>query len=541
MKFPDDFTTKLWNSPSPIGESFARAQKNLDMPFVKTYGTQVDEQGNIVQVIAERKNTKTNVFVERVQSQTEPWLWGEFNRNADERFYSTLDPAAARYVNVAFTSQPTASFSLSSFALYVGDGYLVRIAAWAGGYMPELLRPALGVQVLASASAAQRAGKSISYAGIVPLIDDAGVGESAMTMSVFVGGWKDSNARYTFGFAGLDPIVPAQSFVGTPKMWTGDTATQQMQERTPPLETGRKHIGFRVFNAGPGRLEYLHAVLEEIDHQTVVDGVTYTFMKPQIAPWIARSTDHGATWTRAPANFLVPFLINGGDLGPNSNRAVWTNQQLITLCIGARIIYLGDNRTLLVADPCWLGGTTELVDQQWATLAFVGTSGAYSRAPWPADAWISTSQLAPPVPTARGGYSGYFFAAHYSFGNGKAYVPVNTSGPNEAVLVTQDFGASWALSPPLPAGMAQDGAVFGTIERPGSILFSVPDFAAKAITVFRTQDAFNSFQTLGPARSIPNLYNDGLGYGNRYLVNIGSLLRRPYVYPAHPGAFDEPP
>lgn len=526
---------KLWNGPTPNGESFSRALDGIKAPFLKTIGQELLPDGSFATVTVEKKVGKTDVFrtPPAPPALGSPYLWGEYDHNSDERFYAVRDPAAKIFTNVVFGSQPVGAQSLSSFGLYAGDHYILRLMNDGfNNYFPAIARPTLGDEFLPSAPVEDRTGKSITYAGVAQL---TGASEYALSLSSFVAGWQDTTARYVFGFAGLDSTTPP-----VPRLWTGDTGTQQITERAPPVESGRIHFPFTVYNAGPGRLEYLHAVMDELDY---LDPAPLQVMKAQIAPWLASSTDHGATWSRATADFLAPYL-KLDEFGATNDyypyvqdRPSYLTNQLGPMTSGARIIYLGDGKTLMVVPQCWMGEVAG--DDTWATLAFLGVAGVYTRIAWPAEDWISTNIAAPSSPAVSTSYSRYFYSAHYAFAPGKAYVPIDAGTPTK-VLVTEDYGSSWTLSAALPTGYAIDNAVFGTVVSPGVILFSVPDYTADTLSVVKTADAFLSFTALGTAKAMPDLYNDDLGYGNRFLVYYGGAKRHPYVYPAFPGLFDEP-
>lgn len=164
--------------------------------------------------------------------------------------------------------------------------------------------------------------------------------------SFFATGWDAARRAWRWGYSAKVMGLFSGSFsVGTstaalypcqPRVFLGDTRTTAMTESTVPGESDdRVHFGGQLFVVGPGKLCGLVCVA---DYTT---GGAPSPATLRITPYFLSSDDHGETWTRTPAAFLLPYVRSGPSSTMHSE-ALRLMASLSFFC------YMGSGKSLFV-------------------------------------------------------------------------------------------------------------------------------------------------------------------------------------------------
>lgn len=541
MKFPKQRSAPPWN---PRGESQARALDRVDAPYLtaRAPGVTVRKQGQF-----------TNIYHAPVEQRAATtYLWGDAVLEDDSFLTASWGPQDRLRQDKTYGAVITDStYTLpTSFVLYAGDGYVLRLAGRTddSGYWPLLVRLNLGDEY---SPLPANAGGSISFFDTARLEGGEPLGQFARLMSLVVSG--HDGAAYRAGFAGAyqytarTPItatggpsagaIAANNIRAEVRGWFMDTATFAATPQT--FGSGARQCGpFIVHSAGAGKLAGLQFTTEQLGAATWVftgpgptDGYYTGDWLPFRKPQLLRSDDHGNTWASEDADFLMPYIafdkVTNNDyfgapwdvsVATVFDRLVANNNTLLNMGRSARFIYTGNDTTLLIVQYCTVSPGT------YATLLFrdVGGTG-FARLSWPPDAWTYTDvSVSLPRQPALGGY---FYNACWSLQEGHAFVPTQHAD-GVRVLYTLDHGDSWVLSAPVPEKWvpALTYAFFATPVRPGSGVVPSVDEADARIEFARVGPTFDSFTPIGACRAgtVDNPVVDELiGYAGRYFAYVG--------------------
>jgi len=322
--------------------------------------------------------------------------------------------------------------------------------------------------------------------------------------SFFATGWDGARGAWRWGYSAKVMGLFTGSFsIGTttaalfpcqPRVFLGDTASSVMTEATVPGEDdGRVHFGGQLFVVGPGKLCGLVCV---------ADRVMFGDVGPadrRVTPYFLSSNDHGETWARTPAAFLLPY-VRSGPFGTLHSEAL---RMMASMSFFA---YMGEGKSLFVLryqDP----------STPFAIIAreFLYESGAFTDI---TSAFSSTGFL--PVGRWRlNNFGTLGFAdqsdpfcsdpVQYCFGPGCLAVRiVSATDPfaSDRLRITRDFGASWTeatILALLGAGhYAADILVaqpYVDADRPGLIYLAAIE--AGGVRFFKTDGLFASAAAVG--------------------------------------------
>ena len=528
MKFP-----KLINGGTAVGESLARTLDNVDAPFLTKVGMTSSAQ-------------KKNGFTEVRQKQQSAYLWmstvfvdgaGSIEHapqpacNSIDMTNLLISPAHMKqhYSYGAFGRSADCAFKL------VGDNYILRTFCskerdyWAepppgfGSPPPALFWPAImrtagnASEVLASAAGA------LSPTTFLETVYTGGIlGANLGSVNTFVtgaiGGKEDgfgggmSNLVCAYAPSDLSVSLPYRTFE-VPQLWTFDTRTKVAVQRGVRSLSRRRHFPFSVFNAGRGKLIYLHGVFEAQVNLPYGDSGPVRFFEPQKKLWISTSDDHGGSFQNRAAAFLDPFLrlrpISSLSEAVSLERPIYDNNQLRGLCTAATFVYIGVGKSLLMIPNGWTGEAgfdpynerrytsteyddtygnqfrvlldvnTENAPASYCPMVFLFDGDTFTRLSWPPDAWRTDVRGVPDdgirteevYPDGKREFRGVFHPGFktkdsvgvlrgdaqsrtlsWAFGEGCAAIPVLNEDTGWRLLVTRDFGRSWSFAA-LPEGI----------------------------------------------------------------------------------------
>lgn len=260
-----------------------------------------------------------------------------------------------------------------------------------------------------------------------------------------------------------------------------------------PSETGRVHYGAAVFCVGPGKLMTLIAVAEQYSGDDIS---VATYLKPRIDPYLCTSDDHGATWSRTTASFLVDGLATVWALGEGvpspGNRLVLLNPQLRGALDAFFAVYIGDGVSLLFIPE---------LTTSWTTSRYVIRCFRYEAGVATPIAWVGDTISFGYLDTVGQGFVGYRCVSA-CFGKGCAVVSRTESGnSNNRLVSTRDFGASWHTSAVTPWLTERQPVVlqpYENADRPGKILFvGLALGGSGGSDVWQTDGTFTEFKHLG--------------------------------------------
>ncbi|RZL88832.1 MAG: hypothetical protein EOP82_21690 [Variovorax sp.] len=512
-------------------------------------------------VLVRKTGEFTNIFQEDLK---DPYLWGYVVLSSDQVRAARLEPETGFASRESFQHQlvygPGQNFVTTAVTRYVGDGFILQLLN-DGGTTGDVADPSRIFWPTLVRASGQReefpgdgthAGESLSFydqariAGLGAL-DGPAIGTGGHSFALFASGWGGEGQGYRFGMTALyfsDPAEPTTTRV--PVMWAGSTRGATMAQRAYPYFPDRDHCPFTSFVAGPGKVQALHFVTEDTDEEIQID------------PYLALSSDHGDNWTSAAATFLVDCLYEFPAAG--SDRIHYDNGQMNMMGRYATIIYVGNDTTLLIVPNAYVDGELQEIDGEvvsgvpparFCPALFVGHNGSYTRQAWPCDDWYTDRNgaktdeegdavLLAGVTLLRTG--------QFGLGPGRAYIPVFQDGAIR-VMLTEDYGASWAFSPPVPPEILStySSSFCGVISRaptetgPAHVVFPAPDYVEKKMRFTRTRDLFQTFEPFGGVKAelltSPAPYSGDYNYS---FVNYGGKRHRPAVFPAYPGVFDKP-
>lgn len=579
MKFP-----KLINGPTAEGEANARY---LALDFAGAPPWLTIQAGN---TRAQKKGT----YIEVTQDDTAfPFLRTQVSiRETDIIYEFEANPVSSppitqqqKYID-QFTFGVVAQHS--TLALYVGDQFVLRIQgdaqdasnratdfygtmAYQFGKIDEGLIETNPTKPLSPTW--------INFAA--PRLD---YNQHCYTM--FAGGWTDAG-RFTFGYSfsqynnGPDTGFPTSVMFDifakptgaygyrSPVCFVSNTGAPGLAFGAMPVFPSRDHSRFRIYCIAPGVLQYLQCVAEEI----LTTGPPTWFMNTKVPPFLGTSTDGGVTWSITVASFLESFLIKHPAVASSSDRDYYHNPQFEYMAARVVNMYVGSGTNILVVPACAVATTP---GSHYTTACFISVDGGntYNQVAWPADAWtyttgdITTPDLTfPDTFDTTHGIVGCFQtidtnAAYTGFGVGCFYVTVVFSD-GISIMYTRNFGASWTISPRVPADMLitdnitgnpNDLAGFsGTVLKPyvdsdhtGQIIFSAPDFVNNKLNIYTTDGNFSVFKKSvagKPAGTLVHVTGQGVSTEARNYTYMGDSRdpdHLPYVHPGFPGEFDKP-
>jgi hypothetical protein len=549
MKLP-----KLLNGPTPVGESFVNALENVNAPYLTLWGGGA---------MTKKKNGAYQVSQEAIAASN-PWLFLAANAGAGRAVRA--DPSVPTSTKVGAFSTPLDSEQFTGgLYRFVGDNYLITcnyaVSDTDYVYWPALvLANKSAVEHTSTDGAVGRLATSFRDEVSAALVKhDVDSSYSASTRNVVSDsfystvafGWQDETERYRFGVAYPGKVTP--SYTNEHHVFVGATGDRSLTEVAFPNTSGAQHYVSQAFVTGPGGATMLMHVN---DNPTGGGGAHEDPTKFSFVT----SSDHGGSWSAASTNLfddLVAYYATYPNLwGPD------LSNQRVTLAMRSTIIYMGDNKTLLVI-PNGLVDTYDSVGSSSTTtylvcapMLFRGDGGTYTRQEWPCDRWTSGWAGGG---NATDGFVGLFGTrigglgtAHFALGGGAAYIPVFQGGAVRA-MVTKDYGATWSFTPPVPPEFVNQDASFrdyffaGAVVRPyvneedqGQTVFAAPDAAGGKINFFASNDCLQTFVPFGRAASVSGLTLSGNSCMNHWLVNFGGRNRKPSIYPAFPTEFDAP-
>lgn len=511
-------------------------------------------------VTIERSGQFTNVY--QAPNQSDPYLWGPVvisdftvmgERASPEQAFSSHE-----LFRRAVVFGPGQNFAVSASIKYAGDNYVMQLlcdqaaedttasfwltlvrADGQGTEHPSLSLPAPHKRVSVTfADVASLSG--LGALDVLNVLGGPGLGTGGHSYALFACGWSDPVLRYRFGMTALFYTDPANPFTSrVPVAFSGNTGQLSLTQVAYPFFPGRDHHPFTSFTAGPGIVQALNTVVEDVH-------------KPQLAPYLAQSNDFGASWTSVPASFLTGLLYQH-PAGGSDPRAFYDNGQLNMMGRFTTIIYMGGGVSLLIVPNAYVDGSIEAGTARFCPALFVGSGGTYTRQSWLGDTWYTDRDG---IKLASGGDAVMFWGVtlmrtgHFATGPGRAFIPVFQAGAVRA-MVTTDYGATWSFTPPVPPQIIStyigifNGVVtkaYKDAENPETIVFPAPDYAAGKLRFLRSKDLLQTFQPFGSA-SVSNLTSPSGRNStdfNYCFANYGGHRRKPAVFPAFPGEFDQP-
>ncbi len=537
MKYPNDFTRER-NGYARGSQGDRDALARVNTPFLTK-----ESPGS--------RTYKKNGFYESEVFVGEPSLIGLYKLNSAAIFPAAIDIDDDESGRI---TKLTPFYLLGTLAAnptlarlpYVGDGFVLALFSNlndigadtdAVTHWPVMMQALSWAQYLASDP--ERMGRSTTF------IDDIQISGLLTDLHTFYftcSGWDDDTKRYRFGLAATYWTGSPHVDNRVPIFYVGDTGTQTMTQVAPVYSAGRNNIAFAPFVIGLGRLQGIH-VVEEDD----------TLVLPKVAPYLVNSTDHGDTWASAAAAFLTTYLFEYPIDGPD--RAYYENLQLTGLAFSSLIVYLGQGKSLLIISNGFkdmMGDPMDTPpDARFGPMAFLGTDGAgYARITWPPDDWFTSSNGA----SLGGDYLRFFGytndlrTCQFGFGDGCMYMPVRRDGTDNKIMFTRDYGSTWNFSGVLPGRMNDNNlSNFGAVIEPyvdadnkGKIVFAVPDYDLDKLVFFSTDGDFTEFKQVTSLKPPGNGLDETADPDfNVFFTNFGGA-RKPYVFPAFPGEFDQP-
>lgn len=553
MKYPDDFLTKM-SGASAMGEAQARALRTVDAPYMTKVA------GNTI------TRTKQD-FAETQSTGGVPDLFLWYGVGATGLAAAEIDlQGDATYSSVPILRFPR--FGTNSASLFtgraklVGDGHLTGVAGNTNDVPDQYGTDVVSWPFIFYAPAAiklrdsQSDEKSPPGVSWLDTLTITGLSAYDHQPEMHATGWDAGTKTYCYSFTAAYPANSEQPYkTRAPVAYYGDLTNKTLTQTAAPFYPGRDNSCFSVFTIGPGTLQALMTVTEDLD---------FAEMLP---PYMATSTDHGRTWVASNADFLAPYLkkvpfqpASGEIPAVREHFAMGESPQLYNMAKYHINVYVGGGKNILII-PNGYTGTEGSVDR-YCAMAFIGSEGqGYTRLSWPPDAWVmDQAGMTTQIPESRVllSFSGRdFLTNQFGFGLGCMYYPTLYEGAAR-LLVTYDFGSTWALKPlpTLPSDVT--GGVIGIMgcvvspyvdgDDPGELLFTYVRYAAGKISVLRTDGTFTAFKKTGGAIKAksnqpirPNgtsLYSPN-GEVNRHLTNFAAS-KKPYIFPAYPGEFDRP-
>lgn len=558
MKFP-----KVFGLPAPggaVGESKIRALQLTDAPFLTSAGPGF---------IARTNNgfpeiTLSPTGASTAASAATPPLWHMSLLPGDTLPESVVlaTPVKGTRKSVAVV-KPALTRYVSTVGLYVGAGRVLCVlgeddpanSAYTEGNSPVLMR-------FSNATIGAVGGKTAwGYSD----------GGSAFVRSIFATGWDAATAAYRWGYSTKRGVLydnngdPSSlpegltdlnrnylhaAFPSPISVHLGSTNPNALAHVALPGEDdSRGHYGGAVYCTGPGRLTGLVAVQDSVTYTgTGTSGDPWVNTVHRVWPFVVESGDHGATWARAPAGAVIPFVREVADQSHSNVEAPSTPNVILTSQIrpmaeNSFFSYIGAGKSLFFLREAYEGGQTKC-------LCFRYEGGAFTRLAWGYDtspavvvqayssnlrfihdgSGIGQNQInrtdrntALPVSYCFGPGCCAVFAASSVFD------PATGSFPTY-LRFTRDFGATWAEQriEPYDTFMFTTTAPYIDADNPGTILFVRK--TGTGTDVYKTDGNFAAFTLLGAVLAVASS-------GSPSVTFAGG---RKHVYPELPGEFNKP-
>jgi hypothetical protein len=541
MKF-----SKLWDGPTPEGESQVNALARVDAPYLTAKG-------------ADYVTYKKNGVYEVYKETDRPYLWGTYLMSSGEVVFGTANPedhyGRRQQLRVIFFFTGRPYVDCQALKVFAGDDYVWRLVSDTVNtlltttiFWPTLNRATeFGGEHDTSEPPADTAGKSMTFINDVQI---DGLGSTGHKISLLCTGWQNDTRRYRFSLTAnyyADSMDKDNTRVAV--AFAGDTGTRTIAQSSVQYVPNRQHTHVRAGVIGPGKAQYLQAVTEVID--TTIVGPVSTF-KPKVQPFLVTTTDHGDNWTVGSGSgaFLESYLIKQ-PMGTTYNRDYYENAQLESKTANAGIGYVGTGKHILIIPNGYVDGTDAASNTRYAPMAFLGSGGGgYSRLSWPADTWYVDKNGTPLVsgtPIIGPMKITSLHAAWWGFGQGCFYIPIKDSD-GWKVMFTHDFGSSWSMSGVVPTDIVEPGdqgfaftivRPYEGADKPGRLLAFAPSSADNKLRFYACDGTFASFKNLGAIDKAAGSLSSSSG-AHRYFVNYGGKVYKPFVHPGFPGEFDKP-
>lgn len=565
---------KLYGGHSPGGEADVRALERTQAPYLTTVGPDFT---------ARKHGPFRTVIVESGL----PYLWTQW-ATPEVIKAAVIGPEFGITTGLTFAKEPfghTPVFLVTQFVVFVGDAYLLVYYADAvdpfdsnTNYWPELLRVNAITPRLQPGDPTGKS-KSVDFFNDVTI---NGMSDNQHSTTLFASGWKDDTERFKFGCSFLldtgatvviaNELLQAGTTVAKrqPSMFVGSTQTREIGAVTLPTEVARDLDYFAPFCVGRGKLQYLQTVPEVITNPS-----PYT-LGTKIDPYLAYSSDHGATWSRQDATWLLPYLAEADTAW--APRFYYSNRQSTFLSLYHTMQYAGEGKVFVFIPNAIEEGTdtshSDVRQLSYLPYLFLGDVGSVDlvRVPWPGDDWSVNI----------GGFTKYdevnvlyeigwrrmarLRSAQFSFGVGCLYVPI-IRGPHSIetedggsttgwkIMFTRDWGATWSIASAEPPAAVQNvglGCFAGTIILPyldsdhkGRILFTGVNPITNDVEFWQTDGEFETWKRIWKSPNADTFFKsdvngDVLFDWANYAVNFGNEVYPQSVFPAFPGEFEKP-
>lgn len=467
-------------------------------------------------------NTR-NGFPDLLTTETEavldePYLWYGYFPTAGyavTRFnVSFAQPERSYSKDFAPSTYPTDSKVAFPVALFVGDGYIATMhTSYDAGAQPITFTnwPVLSRGINLNTAAPGSAGFAWSFEGQA---------QPSYPRSMFATGWGSSAYRWGYAVKPMllwtsDELAPGSFYLNPgdtvivvsrplattqPYVMLGDTSGGALTRVDLPAEDDMHgHVGGFVHVCGPGKLIALVCVYPHVDVVESPPG-TFTYTATHVDPYIARSDDHGETWSRTTASFLSGWFEPYPDDGSiDDYNAAVANVPIVALVASSTFfVYVGQGKTLMFVRQLTSTSVTRL---------FIYDGATFTPTAWPGDAGqiVAPLNVFAEVPVTGGLSLGDRVMrppTSYCFGEGCAAVYAQDASNPFLInrLVTRDFGATWEVqnAAPFTSFSIVTQSPYTGESKKGRILLTRRNDAADGVDCFSTDGEFTVFKRLGP-------------------------------------------